>query len=92
MVGMAELPTAETPLNQHSIRALEQWLSQLGATVVEGNPCQWTLVRSDWSADLLLAREDLVVVWSANAPGEQRCSLPYGLSRKDVEAAINAGP
>ena len=89
---MAELPTAETPLNQHSIRALEQWLSQLGAAVVEGNHCHWTLVRSDWSADLLLAREDLVVVWSANAPGEQRCSLPYGLSRKDVEAAINAGP
>ena len=92
MSGMVELPTAETPLNQHSIRALEQWLSQLGATVVEGNPCQWRLTRSDWTAELLLAQEDLVVVWSAHAQDEQRCSLPYGLSRQDVEAAINAGP
>ncbi|WP_392349373.1 DUF3143 domain-containing protein [Parasynechococcus sp.] len=89
---MAELPTAETPLNQHSIRALEAWLTQLGATVVEGNPCLWRLVRANWSADLLLEQEDLVVVWGTEATGEQRCSLPYGLSRKDVEAAINAGP
>lgn len=89
---MAELPTAETPLNQHSIRALEHWLSQMGANVVDGNPCQWRLVRADWAADLLLEQDDLVVVWGAGDSTEQRCSLPYGLSRQDVEAAISAGP
>ena len=66
---------------------------QLGAIRIDNDPCRWQLERPDWSAVLLLAREDLKVVWQASGnTGETQCSLPYGLSRADVEAAIRAGP
>ena len=89
---MSVLPTADTPLNQHSIRALEHWLSALGATVEEGNPCFWSLERPQWTAQLQLEREDLVVIWQGPDRDDKRCALPYGLSRHDVQAAIEAGP
>ena len=90
---MFALPSETTPLNQHSLRALELWLQELGATRVDDDPCQWLLEVHGWRAVLLLDREDLKIQWmpstSATSTG---CSLPYGLSRKDVEAAIQAGP
>jgi hypothetical protein len=87
------LPPESSPLNQHSLRALEQWLLQLGAIRINNDPCRWQLERPDWSAVLLLAREDLKVIWQASeTTGDKQCSLPYGLSRADVEAAIQAGP
>ena len=89
---MSVLPTEDTPLNQHSIRALEHWLSELGATVVDGNPCLWSLQRPHWTAQLQLDREDLVVIWQWPGHDDKRCALPYGLSRHDVQAAIEAGP
>ena len=58
-----------------------------------GNPCQWMLERSEWRALLLLEREDLKVIWHPGSlEAMVQCSLPYGLSRADVEAAIQAGP
>jgi hypothetical protein len=56
---------------------------------MDDNPCQWMLERSEWRALLLLEREDLKVIWH---PGSLEAMLPYGLSRADVEAAIQAGP
>tara|TARA_B000000565_G_scaffold192883_1_gene147351 strand:+ start:1581 stop:1763 length:183 start_codon:yes stop_codon:yes gene_type:complete len=60
---------------------------------MDDNPCQWMLDRAEWRALLLLEREDLKVIWRPGSPDEMvQCSLPYGLSRADVEAAIQAGP
>ena len=89
---MSLQPPSNTPLNQHSIRALEDWLISLNAERIDGDPCRWALTRPDWSADILLAREDVVVIWQQPGAEESRCSLPYGLSRADVTAAIQAGP
>ena len=36
---MAALPPESTPLNQHSLPALEAWLQQLGAVRMDDNPC-----------------------------------------------------
>ena len=89
----SSLPAESSPLNQHSLRALEQWLLQLGAIRIDNDPCRWQLERPDWSAVLLLDREDLKVIWQgSDTSAERQCSLPYGLSRADVEAAIQAGP
>jgi len=89
---MSPLPPPTTPLNQHSLRALEEWLQSLGAEPIEGDRCRWSLVKESWSAELRLEREDLIVLWrNADAPLAP-CSLPYGLSRLDVTAAIEAGP
>ena len=90
---MAALPLECTPLNQHSLPALEAWLQQLGAVRMDDNPCQWILERSEWRALLLLEREDLKVIWHPGSlEAMLQCSLPYGLSRADVEAAIQVGP
>ena len=64
----------------------------LEAERVEGDPCRWRLAGPAWSAELLLEREDLVVIWQQPDDEPRRCALPYGLSRADVDAAIQAGP
>ena len=89
---MSALPTDQTPLNQHSLRALEQWLLQLGAEPVEGDPCRWTLRVASWVAELQMDQVDLRVTWQQSGQNDKQCSLPYGLSRADVQAAIMAGP
>ena len=90
---MSALPSETTPLNQHSLRALELWLQELGATRIDDDPCQWLLEASEWRAVLLLDRDDLKIQWmSSSSATSSSCSLPYGLSRGDVEAAIQAGP
>ena len=90
---MSALPSETTPLNQHSLRALELWLQELGATRIDDDPCQWLLEASEWRAVLLLDRDDLKIQWMPSSSATPTsCSLPYGLSRGDVEAAIRAGP
>ena len=89
---MSALPSDQTPLNQHSLRALEQWLRELGAEPVPENPCRWLLNNPDWNAQLLLDRENLKVIWHQTGQPDRQCLLPYGLPRADVAAAIQAGP
>ena len=89
---MPPLPPPTTPLNQHSLRALEEWLLNLGAEPIDGDRCRWSLAKEAWTAELRLEREDLVVVWDNSGADVPPCSLPYGLSRQDVTAAIQAGP
>ncbi|BEV36642.1 hypothetical protein CREGCYN_14540 [Synechococcus sp. M16CYN] len=60
---------------------------------IDNDPCRWRLEYDDWSAVLLLDQNDLKVIWQSPGDSEEtQCSLPYGLSRADVEAAIQAGP
>ena len=63
MVVRCLLPPSSTPLNQHSLRALEEWLLSLEAERVDGDPCRWRL--TVMVVELLLEREDLVVIGSS---------------------------
>lgn len=85
------LPAAETPLYNHPLPALEEWLRQLGASQERPNASAWDLHRPDWSARVLLDGEELRVTWEQEGRETSR-TFPYGLSRSDVEAAILAGP
>ncbi len=94
---MSTLPTPETPLNQHSLPALELWLMNLGAEKCTQNPCLWRWNNMpQWSAEIYFKQDELMVIWDkTNNEGEVKISkfgFPYGLPRKDGEAALNHGP
>ena len=89
---MSPLPPPTTPLNQHSLRALEEWLHGL-----EANRSMAIAAAGLWSmrpGPLSCAWNVRIWLWSGRGLTTRlpRCSLPYGLSRLDVNAAIEAGP
>ena len=88
---MASLPSADKPLNQHSLRALEQWLQTLGAIRCDQDPTSWLWDQPGWIAQLRLDQTDLLVIWTSVEP-PRTCSYPYGLPRADVEDALRLGP
>jgi hypothetical protein len=85
------LPDPSTPLVQHPLPQLEDWLRQLGARQRAAHGYQWDLHQQHWSALLELEVEDLRVSWLQEGQQTVR-QFPYGLPRADVEAAILAGP
>ena len=88
---MTTLPPSSTPLNQHSLGDLEFWLVSLGAEKNNSNPCLWRWVMPQWSAEIMIEQDELMVVWGQGETKSQFC-FPYGLPRKDVEAALKHGP
>ncbi len=88
---MNHLPPFQTPLNRHSLTALESWLNQLGAERCCENPCSWKLMQPTWSAQIEMRQDELMVTWDQDGKKSKRC-FSYGLPRIDVEAAINQGP
>ncbi|MFN9621051.1 MAG: DUF3143 domain-containing protein [Synechococcaceae cyanobacterium] len=89
--AMAPLPPDTTPLYNHPLPALEDWLRQLGARPDGPHAVNWDLHHDQWSARIALGVEELTVTWHQD--GHQRVrQFPYGLARTDVEAAILAGP
>ena len=89
--AMSLLPASQTPLNQHSLAALELWLDELGAEKSKLDPCLWIWLMPKWSAEIKLERDELKVTWEQEGKLSQR-SFPYGLSRRDVQIAIAEGP
>ena len=70
---------------------MEEWLRSSGFTRSEEDVCLWTLERPQWTAQLLLQSDGLVISWTQEGTSTER-AFSYGLSRADVEAAILAGP
>ncbi|MFZ4805041.1 MAG: DUF3143 domain-containing protein [Synechococcus lacustris] len=85
------LPSSDTPLYNHPLPALEQWLLTTGFKRVEGEPCRWQLHLAQWSAQLELQSDGLKIIWSKDGQTTSR-HFSYGLSRTDMEAALLAGP
>ena len=88
---MFSLPSSKTPLNQHSLLALEKWLQELGAQKSNEDPCLWIWVTPQWRAELRLGQDDLKVIWF-KGEDKSEYSFPYGLARQDIENAIFQGP
>ncbi len=88
---MPGLPSSATPLNQHSLLAIELWLNKLGAKKSENNPCLWNWFINQCSAEIEMREDELRVTWVSEAK-ESQFSFPYGLSRQDVEEALKQGP
>ena len=88
---MSALPPDQTPLNQHSLIAIELWLQELGAEPSNSDPSVWHLVMPQWSSQIRMERENLVITWEKEGK-KIHCGFPYGLSRLDVQSAILQGP
>ena len=82
---------SNTPINQHSLQALELWLKNLGATKDTENPSRWYLLLSNWNATIIFEQEDLSVVWESKGETTKRL-FSYCINREDIENAILQGP
>jgi hypothetical protein len=88
------LPSADTPLYNHPLPDIEQWLRDHGCKQDPEDLHCWHLVTPDWQAELALEIDSLLVRYlNAEAPGKdlQRV-FKYSLSRQDLDEAIFSGP
>ena len=83
--------SSNTPINQHSLRSLELWLTKLGAKKDLNNPSKWYLFLSNWDATIVFEQDDLSVVWKSQGEETKRL-FSYCINIVDVENAILQGP
>ncbi|BAZ44442.1 hypothetical protein NIES4102_14510 [Chondrocystis sp. NIES-4102] len=88
------LPEAETPLYNHTLPTIEDWLRSLGCHQDQENLHCWYVEKSDWKAEISLDTEELTVRYFDTQPENEnlRRSFKYSLSRQDIEAAVFSGP
>jgi len=82
---------SNTPINQHSLQALELWLKDLGAKKDIENPSKWYLILPNWNATIIFEQEDLSVVWESRGEFTKRL-FSYCINREDIENSILQGP
>ncbi|AKG24602.1 DUF3143 domain-containing protein [Calothrix sp. 336/3] len=88
------LPSPETPLYNHPLPEIEQWLKNQGCQQDEQQLHCWKVKRPTWEAELCLDIEQVVVKYlqaAANGEDIQR-AFKYSLSRRDIEQAVFSGP
>jgi hypothetical protein len=86
--------SADTPLYNHPLDAIEAWLRDQGCDRDRTLPHCWRIRRLDWEADLYLDEDRLTVIYlgaSDNGSDLQR-AFKYSLSRRDVQEAVFSGP
>ncbi|BAZ90367.1 hypothetical protein NIES932_18660 [Raphidiopsis curvata NIES-932] len=84
----------DTPLYNHSLPQIEEWLKNHGCQQDETELHCWRLKKQTWQAELWLDIEQLTVRYiqaGENGQDIQR-SFRYSLSRKDIEQAVFSGP
>lgn len=86
------LPSAQTPLYNHTLPALESWLKSLGGEQDPQTLHCWSLKYPTWNAEISLDIEELVITYEAPEQSPITRSFKYSLSREDIEAAVLAGP
>lgn len=88
------LPSSDTPLYNHPLPEIENWLKSQGCQQDLEELNHWSLERSEWTADLWLDIDQLVVRYCGRQPDAQTIqrSFKYSLSRQDIEAAVFSGP
>ena len=88
------MPSAETPLYNHPLPEIEQWLREQGCRQIPEELHEWHVEKTDWTADISL-EVDSILVRYLNAPvssEDVQRVFKYSLSRQDLEEAIFSGP
>ena len=88
------LPEAETPLYNHTLPTIEDWLRGQGCNQDRENLHCWYLDKFAWKAEICLDVEELTVRYYDAKEASQNLSrsFKYSLSRQDVEEAVFSGP
>jgi hypothetical protein len=88
------LPPADTPLYNHPLPDIEEWLRQQGCSQDPDLPHAWYVKRPHWEADLVLDIDAIVVRYlnAGNDGGDLQRVFKYALSRQDLNDAIFSGP
>ncbi len=88
------LPPPETPLYNHPLPEIEQWLSDLGCQQDQDNLNCWTVQRPTWKAQISLEIEELTVCYLKLGTVDEEITraFKYSLSRQDLELAVFSGP
>ena len=89
------LPEANTPLYNHSLPTIEDWLRTKGCNQDRENLHCWYLNRESWKAEICLEIEELTVRYYDTPEASQdnlSRSFKYSLSREDIEDAVFSGP
>ncbi|HEY9874187.1 MAG TPA: DUF3143 domain-containing protein [Candidatus Obscuribacterales bacterium] len=87
------LPSADTPLYNHPLPQIEQWLKAQGCQQDRNELHCWRVDRPTWKAELWLDVEELTVRYlQADEGRDVQRSFKYSLSRQDVEDAVFSGP
>ncbi len=86
--------TPETPLYNHSLPAIEDWLRKNGCQQNTKELNCWYVKKADWEAEIILETEDLLVIYlNAGADGSDiNRAFRYSLSRQDIQDAVFSGP
>jgi hypothetical protein len=89
----------DTPLYNHPLQEIEQWLLSMGCEQDDSELHCWYINNPDWRAELCLDIEELTVRYhSVNVPSSSADpqsiyrTFKYSLSRQDIENAVFAGP
>jgi Protein of unknown function (DUF3143) len=88
------LPPAETPLYNHPLPEIEQWLTSHGCEQDRQELHCWRVRQNAWSAEIILDIDQLSVRYfqTDHDNREIQRSFKYSLSRRDVEDAVFSGP
>lgn len=88
------LPSADTPLYNHPLPEIEQWLQMQGCEQDRDDLHCWRVERPAWKAELCLEVEELTVRYLGTGESGRDIirSFKYSLSREDIEAAVFSGP
>ena len=88
------LPSADTPLYNHTLPDIELWLTQQGCKQDTSELNRWKISKPAWRADLLLETDSLIVRYidAGNGGEDIQRGFKYSLSRQDLEDVIFSGP
>jgi hypothetical protein len=88
------LPPTDTPLYNHPLPQIEQWLASQGCEQDRHDLHLWRVEKLTWRAEISLDIEELNVryVQAAEDGRDVQRSFKYSLSRQDMEAVVFGGP
>ena len=84
----------ETPLYNHPLPAIEDWLRKNGCQQNTKELNCWHVKKPDWEGEIILETEELIVIYlNAGADGSDiNRAFSYSLSRQDIQDAVFSGP